>query len=98
MYVSIYLCAESSDAVKDKFPPWLLLWTSGFDTTWSPCLSKSQAPTQLLSGTCLHAGRHIPWYCNTPMLSVLYKDVPELQKSDLDFGHIPVCSCSVSGM
>lgn len=37
VYVSIYLCAESSDAVKDKFPPWLLVWTSSFHTTWSLC-------------------------------------------------------------
>lgn len=33
-----YLCAESSDAVKDKFPRWLLVWTSSFAITWSPCL------------------------------------------------------------
>lgn len=58
----------------------------------------SQALTQSCSGTWLHPSHHVPQYCNTPMLSVLYKDVPELQKSDPDFERIPVCGWSIAGM
>lgn len=64
----------------------------------SVSVSNSQAPTQSRSGTWLCPGCCIPQYCNTPMLSVLYKDVPELQKSDLDFQRIPVCGWSIARM
>ncbi|KAI1237635.1 hypothetical protein IHE44_0013718 [Lamprotornis superbus] len=53
----------------------------------------SQAPMQSQFGTWLPPSYVVPWYCNTPVLSVLYKDVPELQKSDLDFERIPACGC-----
>lgn len=58
----------------------------------------SQALNQSHCRTWLRPGRHIPQYCNIPILSVLYKDVPELQKPDLDFECIPVCGWSVAGM
>ena len=53
----------------------------------SMSVSNSQALTQSCSRTWLRPGHRVPWYCNTPMLSVLYKDVPELQKSDWFWTH-----------